>query len=468
MQSGRKFLKIVFIIFSVLINLSIVTPGKSQENIELPDYVIQSGDNISTIALKFNTTPDEILAVNQLADANLLRIGDRIKIPGLNGISGTLITKIVPFGISINHLSRQYQIPPDILLSLNNLTSPSEAFAGSSLIIPVKDPEGTTSQISLPTQGLSVLELSIRNNANTWQLLQSNQLDKFWQILPNDPLFLQTASSASQQYFLPGIVQVAIDSLPLKQGQTFIIKVNSEKPLEINANLAGINIPFYSENINEHTALHGISAIAEPGAYPLTLTISDKDSQQYSFEQWVLIKEGYFAFDPIIYVDPQTLDSDLITKEDEIFQKIIDKPSSVRLWDGIFKTPVGEPVCIRGDYGNRRSYNDGALFYYHTGIDYGWCAGIDVFAPAKGIVVATEKDQVVRGNALLIDHGWGIFTGYWHLEEFLVNVGDIVEPGQLIAHLGNTGRSGGPHLHFEIIVNGISVDPTEWLTKEFK
>ena len=78
MQSGRKFLKIVFIIFSVLINLSIVTPGKSQENIELPDYVIQSGDNISTIALKFNTTPDEMLAVNQLADANLLRIGDRI------------------------------------------------------------------------------------------------------------------------------------------------------------------------------------------------------------------------------------------------------------------------------------------------------------------------------------------------------------------------------------------------------
>jgi len=181
-----------------------------------------------------------------------------------------------------------------------------------------------------------------------------------------------------------------------------------------------------------------------------------------------LIKEGFFAFDPIIYVDPQTLDSDLISKEDEIFEKLIDQPSSDRLWDGSFKTPVAEPVCIRGDYGNRRSYNDGALFYYHTGIDYGWCAGIDVFAPAKGIVVATEKDQVVRGNALLIDHGWGVFTGYWHLEEFLVNVGDVVEPGQLIAYLGNTGRSGGPHLHFEVIVNGISVDPTEWLTKEFK
>ena len=448
--------------------MSNTTPVKSQENIELPDYVIQSGDNISTIALKFNTTPDEILAVNELVDANFLRIGDRVKIPGLNGISGTLITDIVPFGISLNHLSRQYQIAPEVLVSLNNLTSPSEAFAGSNLIIPVKDTENTFSQVPLPTLGMSVLELSISNHTNVWELLHENQLEKVWQVLPNDPVFLKTASSDAQQLLLPGIIEVVIDSLPFTQGQTIAIKVKSEKPIELSASLAGKSIPFYSDSINEYTALHGISAIATPGAYPLSLTISGNDSQQYSFEQWVLIKEGFFAFDPIIYVDPQTLDSDLISKEDEIFEKLIDQPSSDRLWDGSFKTPVAEPVCIRGDYGNRRSYNDGALFYYHTGIDYGWCAGIDVFAPAKGIVVATEKDQVVRGNALLIDHGWGVFTGYWHLEEFLVNVGDVVEPGQLIAYLGNTGRSGGPHLHFEVIVNGISVDPTEWLTKEFK
>lgn len=448
--------------------MSNTTPVKSQENIELPDYVIQSGDNISTIALKFNTTPDEILAVNELVDANFLKIGDRVKIPGLDGISGTLITDIVPFGISLNHLSRQYQIAPEVLVSLNNLTSPSEAFAGSNLIIPVKDTENTSSQVPLPTLGMSVLELSISNHTNAWELLHDNQLEKVWQVLPNDPVFLKTASSDAQQLLLPGIVEVVIDSLPFTQGQTIAIKVKSEKPIELSASLAGKSIPFYSDSINEYTALHGISAIATPGAYPLSLTISGNDSQQYSFEQWVLIKEGFFAFDPIIYVDPQTLDSDLISKEDEIFEKLIVQPSSDRLWDGSFKTPVAEPVCIRGDYGNRRSYNDGALFYYHTGIDYGWCAGIDVFAPAKGIVVATEKDQVVRGNALLIDHGWGVFTGYWHLEEFLVNVGDVVEPGQLIAYLGNTGRSGGPHLHFEVIVNGISVDPTEWLTKEFK
>lgn len=448
--------------------MSNTTPVKSQENIELPDYVIQSGDNISTIALKFNTTPEEILAVNELVDANFLRIGDRVKIPGLNGISGTLITDIVPFGISLNHLSRQYQIAPEVLVSLNNLTSPSEAFAGSNLIIPVKDTENTSSQVPLPTLGMSVLELSISNHTNVWELLHENQLEKVWQVLPNDPVFLKTASSDAQQLLLPGIIEVVIDSLPFTQGQTIAIKVKSEKPIELSASLAGKSIPFYSDSINEYTALHGISAIATPGAYPLSLTISGNDSQQYSFEQWVLIKEGFFAFDPIIYVDPQTLDSDLISKEDEIFEKLIDQPSPDRLWDGSFKTPVAEPVCIRGDYGNRRSYNDGALFYYHTGIDYGWCAGIDVYAPAKGIVVATEKDQVVRGNALLIDHGWGVFTGYWHLEEFLVNVGDVVEPGQLIAYLGNTGRSGGPHLHFEVIVNGISVDPTEWLTKEFK
>ena len=214
----RKFLTIFVLLILVLINMSNTTPVKSQENIELPDYVIQSGDNISTIALKFNTTPDEILAVNELVDANFLRIGDRVKIPGLNGISGTLITDIVPFGISLNHLSRQYQIAPEVLVSLNNLTSPSEAFAGSNLIIPVKDTENTSSQVPLPTLGMSVLELSISNHTNVWELLHENQLEKVWQVLPNDPVFLKTASSDAQQLLLPGIIEVVIDSLPFTQG----------------------------------------------------------------------------------------------------------------------------------------------------------------------------------------------------------------------------------------------------------
>jgi murein DD-endopeptidase MepM/ murein hydrolase activator NlpD len=73
----------------------------------------------------------------------------------------------------------------------------------------------------------------------------------------------------------------------------------------------------------------------------------------------------------------------------------------------------------------------------------------------------------VRGNATIIDHGQGIFTGYWHQEEIDVKVGDRVEPGQLIGLIGATGRVTGPHLHWEIWVNGVQVDPIQWLENTY-
>jgi murein DD-endopeptidase MepM/ murein hydrolase activator NlpD len=73
----------------------------------------------------------------------------------------------------------------------------------------------------------------------------------------------------------------------------------------------------------------------------------------------------------------------------------------------------------------------------------------------------------VRGNATMIDHGLGVFTGYMHQSELLVKVGDRVEKGQIIGRVGNTGRVEGPHLHFEVLVGGVPVNPLDWLNKEF-
>jgi len=73
----------------------------------------------------------------------------------------------------------------------------------------------------------------------------------------------------------------------------------------------------------------------------------------------------------------------------------------------------------------------------------------------------------VRGNATMIDHGWGVYTGYYHQKEIYVQVGDRVQAGQLIGLVGSTGRSQGPHLHFEVWVNGVQVDPLDWLSQTF-
>ena len=67
----------------------------------------------------------------------------------------------------------------------------------------------------------------------------------------------------------------------------------------------------------------------------------------------------------------------------------------------------------------------------------------------------------------MVDNGWGIYTGYMHQSEILVQEGDKVEAGQLIGRIGNTGRVTGPHLHLEVFVGGVQVDPMEWLEKIF-
>ena len=92
--------------------------------------------------------------------------------------------------------------------------------------------------------------------------------------------------------------------------------------------------------------------------------------------------------------------------------------------------------------------------------------GNPIYAAAAGVVVFTGP-LTVRGNATMIDHGWGVYTAYLHQSEILVKVGEHVEQGQFIGRVGNTGRVEGPHLHFEVIVGGVQVEPLQWLDQEF-
>ena len=90
----------------------------------------------------------------------------------------------------------------------------------------------------------------------------------------------------------------------------------------------------------------------------------------------------------------------------------------------------------------------------------------EIYAPAPGIVVFAGP-LTVRGNATMIDHGWGVFTGYMHQAEILVEVGDKVVTGQVIGIVGETGRASGPHLHLEVWVGDVQVDPMDWLERVF-
>ncbi|MFB1480972.1 M23 family metallopeptidase [Corallococcus sp. RDP092CA] len=101
----------------------------------------------------------------------------------------------------------------------------------------------------------------------------------------------------------------------------------------------------------------------------------------------------------------------------------------------------------------------------HAGLDIAAPHGKEVTAPSDGTVVFAGLEGGY-GNVLVIDHGYGIKTRYGHLSKILVKAGDRVKRGSPIANVGNTGRSTGPHLHYEVRVNGVPQNPRKFILEE--
>ena len=129
-------------------------------------------------------------------------------------------------------------------------------------------------------------------------------------------------------------------------------------------------------------------------------------------------------------------------------------------WLGVFDPPSEGQITAL--YGEQRSFNGGPIEEYHTGIDFGGLSGSAVTAANSGIVSWAGQTRR-RGNGMIIDHGAGVFSGYYHLSELLQNPGTVVEQGSLIARMGATGLATGPHLHWEVVVRGVTVNPLPWL-----
>lgn len=98
----------------------------------------------------------------------------------------------------------------------------------------------------------------------------------------------------------------------------------------------------------------------------------------------------------------------------------------------------------------------------HEGLDFMAEVGTPIYAAANGIVAQAENTPDY-GNIVKVDHGSGLETRYAHALRLLVKVGDRVEKGQVIAEVGSTGRSTGAHLHFEVRLNGVALDPRKYL-----
>lgn len=134
-------------------------------------------------------------------------------------------------------------------------------------------------------------------------------------------------------------------------------------------------------------------------------------------------------------------------------------------WDRPFIRPAAG--LISTEFGSGRSINGGPIGGFHSGADIANDHGTPIVASAPGRVAFVESHPI-RGVSVILDHGSGVKSGYHHLQVALVTAGSFVTAGMLIARMGSTGFSTGPHLHWEVTVYGVNVDPLTWTTQTFR
>ena len=138
--------------------------------------------------------------------------------------------------------------------------------------------------------------------------------------------------------------------------------------------------------------------------------------------------------------------------------------SPIKYWDGKFIAPNQGKTS--SPYGVKRYYNgEFATDYYHRGLDYAGGYGSPVVAPAAGKVVLVgyeKKGFRVHGNVVGVDHGQGLVSIFMHMSKISVEEGQMLAAGDQIGAIGSTGSSTGPHLHWGLYVNAVSVDPVQW------
>lgn len=466
MRISRLFV----ISLAILLSLTLYSPAIAQDGgQDEPYYIVQEGDSLWEIAARFGISVEELQQANNISDAGQVVIGARLIIPGLSGVSGKLDTVALAYGETLSSLSRRYGVSESTLARLNRQVSPSELYAGETLIVPIKEDQSTsvTERASL-SSGQSLLELAVQHNEDVWSLASMNNLPGTWSGLPMDVLQIPGTSQESKLSGLPvAITKVEVDPLQLVQGGTTVIKVYAPPGITMRGLLDDRTLNFFPQEYG-YVALQGVHALMSPGLYPLALEGELPDGDHFAFSQNVLVQDANFPSDPSLEVDPATVDPAVTKPESELWTSLGVPVTPEKMWDGLFASPVPTDFknCWTSLFGTRRSYNGGPYDSFHSGLDFCGQVGTELYAVAPGKVVYTNT-LIVRGGVVVIDHGWGVYTAYDHLSEILVQPGEMVQLGQLIALGGATGRTTGPHLHWEVWVGGVQVNPVDWLQRSF-
>ncbi len=249
------------------------------------------------------------------------------------------------------------------------------------------------------------------------------------------------------------------------QGGVAIVYLN-ENATSATATFGGRQYPMLHEGSRWWTII-GVGAFTTPGLAPVSVqyTPAARTASVSTVASIAVLKRDFLVEN--IQLDAQTaslLAPDIVQAEIAQRAQVFAGFTAQKLWSGAFQAPGRGQIT--STYGEGRSYNGAPVTDFHRGTDFAGGIGAPVVAAAAGRVVFTGALRV-RGNAVILDHGAGVFTAYHHLSAIAVRDGQLVAMGERIGDIGSTGLVTGPHLHWEVIVRGVEVDGELWLKQDF-
>jgi murein DD-endopeptidase MepM/ murein hydrolase activator NlpD len=263
----------------------------------------------------------------------------------------------------------------------------------------------------------------------------------------------------------PGARATVTQPTEVFQGDIVAIKIPGAGLAAVEGRMGKATVPFHRSANGYYTALVGADLEAKPGVMTLTVKGTTTTGTEHNSQVTLRIKpksfkkESFSVASEFDQLSPETLER--IRHDQEQFSSVFMSSTPERLWEGAFVLPISSEVT--SPFGYRRVIN-GTPRAPHTGVDLKAAFGTAVIAPNHGRVVLVG-DFFFSGQSVVLDHGGGLYTVYFHLAEYKVEMGVPVRKGDVIGLSGMSGRVTGPHLHWGARINGARVDPFELLNK---
>ena len=455
----------VLVAIAALILTGIVARAQTEKPPAPPVHIIEDGDNLTYIAEQYEVSIEALRVVNHLRNADVLVVGQELIIPGGEGEAVAAVHR-VQIGDSLASIAHRYGTSVEAVMEANLLINRDYVPATGQVLSVISR---TGSEQPYPVQGTpyfveegeTILEIAARHGFPVSQLAQANDLAYPVRLFPGQRLRIPGNGPYQD---LPGKwTKVNIRPQTVSQGDTVSVYVENMLEGHPAGLFAGQELHFIPHE-EGFVALVGIDAFMEPGSYAFELSGLGEQPWSSIAQKFPISNSNYISQEITIPEELNgLLDPEVRQNEDAFLRTIYTDFSEEPRWEGLFQVPVTDTV-VTASYGGGRSYNEGPIDIYHTGTDFDGDIGTPILAAADGAVVFSETLEL-RGQTVIIDHGMGVMTGYYHLSEIFVDVGEDVAAGQPLGLGGSTGLSTGPHLHWEMRIMDVPVDGMRW-TKE--